>query len=254
MLVSLAVADAALAEVGESWTELLSRKVAGPVAWAALIEQHQRRVVVALLARGIGVEQAKELAQEAWLRLMLRHRAGKLTQLRLPGLAIKQALFLAKDQARKRWRTTSLQAPSMSGSDPANGGAATLSDSTAGWDLEDQLVARSELRRVQRVIADSSPRARRVFRLLHGQPPMTQSHPRHAPRASWRRAESRFSPAAAAFPRAGSPGRIGSAGGRPSRRVQRDASTAFRTPSSAGPSGSDSLGRRARPERSRVRA
>src|SRR5438045_1493857 len=95
--VGTAVAD----DVGES-----ERALAGPAsveqaalggdveAWAALIGRHNHKIVVALLARGIALEEARELAQETWLRLMQQQRTGKLAQLTLPGLAIVQAGYL----------------------------------------------------------------------------------------------------------------------------------------------------------------
>src|SRR5688500_4859484 len=65
-----------------------------PRGWARLIERHDHRVVVSLLARGVPLDRAKELAQETWLRLIENQRAGRLPALSLPGLAIVQAGFL----------------------------------------------------------------------------------------------------------------------------------------------------------------
>jgi len=167
MLMPLAVgADAASAtDGGELFWELLggapatSRAEEG-VPWGALIRRHERRVVVALLARGVPLERAKELTQEAWLRLMVRHRAGKLRQLQLPGVAIKQAIFLAKDQSRRQRRQLPLTA---------------AAEAASHCDVERQIFAREELRCIERMVASSSPRARRVFQLLHGPRPKTQT-------------------------------------------------------------------------------
>ena len=46
------------------------------VPWDELMRRHGRRVVVALVSRGIPLERAKELAQDAWMRVIDRHRAG----------------------------------------------------------------------------------------------------------------------------------------------------------------------------------
>ncbi|MGD0528051.1 MAG: hypothetical protein ABSE49_23155, partial [Polyangiaceae bacterium] len=63
-------------------------------AWSALVQRHNHRVVVALLARGVRVDKAKDIAQEAWMRLVEQQRQGRLERLQLPGLAIAQATFL----------------------------------------------------------------------------------------------------------------------------------------------------------------
>jgi RNA polymerase sigma-70 factor (ECF subfamily) len=87
-------------QVGEE--DLSQRALAGDRrAWDALIARHHRRVVVSLLARGIRVDRAHELAQEAWTRLIQQQQRGLLTELRLPNLAITQAAFLAADDARR---------------------------------------------------------------------------------------------------------------------------------------------------------
>src|SRR5262245_60462429 len=67
-------------------------------AWSWLIARHDHRVVVALLARGVPLDRARELAQETWLRLMQSQREGRLRELSLPGLAITQARFLAANE------------------------------------------------------------------------------------------------------------------------------------------------------------
>ena len=71
-------------------------------AWNALVRQHDRRVFVSLLAKGVSPPLARELAQETWIRLIEQQRAGKLTELRLPGLAVVQADFLWRTQRRKK--------------------------------------------------------------------------------------------------------------------------------------------------------
>src|SRR5262245_35637441 len=65
-------------ERGEGGSRSIAeRALGGDVdAWNALIARHNRRVIVSLLARGMSVERAKDIAQEAWLRLVEQQRAG----------------------------------------------------------------------------------------------------------------------------------------------------------------------------------
>ena len=123
-------------------------------AWNALVAKHNQRVVVALLGRGLGIERAKDIAQEAWLRLLEQQRAGKLRELRLPQLAITQATFLALDDARKNGRTLAL-AEGFDAADPSP--------------LPSQkLIGEEQLARAQRVLPQCSPSARKVFSLVYG--------------------------------------------------------------------------------------
>src|SRR5262245_44923304 len=72
-----------------------------PPDWDALIAAHGRRVIVAFLGHGVPIDRAKEIAQDTWAKLMERHAHGALSELKLPGLAITQALFFARDEARR---------------------------------------------------------------------------------------------------------------------------------------------------------
>jgi DNA-directed RNA polymerase specialized sigma24 family protein len=86
--------------------DLSSRAASGDrEAWQALVAIHDRRVIVSLLARGVPLDRARDLAQETWARLWEQNREGKLSRLELPGLAVRQAAFLAADEARRRART-----------------------------------------------------------------------------------------------------------------------------------------------------
>jgi len=123
-------------------------------AWAALIQRHDHRVIVALLARGVRLERARELAQETWLRLMERQRAGRLPALTLPGLAIVQAGFLAANDRRRP-----LHEPWPSELEP-------VSRETA----EDAAIARQRLELLGRALAACPPGARRVFELVYDHP------------------------------------------------------------------------------------
>jgi RNA polymerase sigma factor (sigma-70 family) len=90
-------------ELTQAMTPPLSR---GRVAWQEEIARHGHRVVVALVARRIPPQQARDLAQEAWTRLIEREDA--LGRIELPGLVIQQALFLARDEARSERRQQAL--------------------------------------------------------------------------------------------------------------------------------------------------
>ena len=130
------------------------------VDWQAAIAQHGRRVVVALLARGVALERARELAQETWLRLMERHREGRLREVKLPGLAIAQALFLAQDDARKE-RVRS------GGAGPASAGTESVFPAAS---VEQALIDRQALSRAAGALAGCSPAARRVFDFCYRNP------------------------------------------------------------------------------------
>lgn len=89
----------------------------GP-AWSALVERHTHRVCVALLADGLGLDDARELVQATWALLWEKHRAGELPRLELPGLAISQARFLAMTHRRRSARAVD-EVPEEAGPSPA---------------------------------------------------------------------------------------------------------------------------------------
>jgi RNA polymerase sigma-70 factor (ECF subfamily) len=143
------------AQEAETTHDLPTRALQGDeAAWNALVAKHNHKVVVALLARGLPVERAKDIAQEAWLRLLEQQRAGKLRELKLPALAITQATFLSLDEARKDGRTTAL-AEGFDAADPR-----PLS--------EERLIGEEQLARAKRLLSKCSPSARQVFTLVYG--------------------------------------------------------------------------------------
>jgi RNA polymerase sigma factor (sigma-70 family) len=123
-------------------------------AWAALIKRHDHKVVVALLARGVLLERARELAQETWLRLMEQQRLGRLGELTLPGLAIVQAGFLAANDRRR-----SALPPGLTDVAPAPGPSA-----------EDTVIGRQRLALLGQALASCPPGARRVFMEVYDHP------------------------------------------------------------------------------------
>jgi RNA polymerase sigma-70 factor (ECF subfamily) len=128
-------------------------------AWNALVHKHNHRVVLALLARGVRVDRAKDIAQEAWMRLVEQQRLGRLDRLVLPGLAITQASFLAMEAARRE-ATTSRHQPI----DEAI--AAAVVDPRD--DAESRLLTEERVGRAVEVLSRCGPSAREVFRLAYG--------------------------------------------------------------------------------------
>jgi RNA polymerase sigma factor (sigma-70 family) len=137
---------------------LARRALAGErAAWDALVSRYHHRVVVSLLARGIRVDRAHELAQETWARLIQQQQKGMLTELRLPQLALAQAAFLAADEAR-RVRRESLA-----------GAVEELPESHHPVDpsvsAERRLLSEEQLSRAQAALQQCSASAQRVFQL-----------------------------------------------------------------------------------------
>jgi DNA-directed RNA polymerase specialized sigma24 family protein len=122
-------------------------------AWTALIKRHDHKVVVALLARGVVLERARELAQETWLRLMEQQRLGRLAELTLPGLAIVQAGFLA---ANDRRRPAAEPWP--------------LQVAAGGPSAEDTAIGRQRLALLADALAACPAGARRVFMEVYDHP------------------------------------------------------------------------------------
>lgn len=137
---------------------LARRALAGDrSAWDALVARHHRRVVVSLLARGVRVDRAHELAQETWARLIQQQQRGLLTELRLPNLALTQAAFLAADDARRARRES------------IAGAVEELPERQHPVDpsvsAERRLLSEEQLSRAHAALAQVSPSARSVFLL-----------------------------------------------------------------------------------------
>ncbi len=142
---------------------LCARALEGDTAaWNLLVAKHDHRVVVSLLARGVRIDRAKDIAQEAWIRLIEQQRAGRLSHLQLPGLAVAQAAFLSLEAARRDGsRGESLAVDADSGRM-----ATDLVDPAA--DAETRLLTGERVERAERVLATFAPNARDVFRLTYG--------------------------------------------------------------------------------------
>jgi RNA polymerase sigma-70 factor (ECF subfamily) len=126
-------------------------------AWHTLIARHQRRVVVSLLARGIPLDHAQDIANEAWMRLIEQQREGRLDALELPGLAVKQALFLALEQGRRERARRAA---------PLEEGAGDVYDPAA--DPERRALSREALGRAYAALVGCAHHARETFALVYG--------------------------------------------------------------------------------------
>jgi RNA polymerase sigma-70 factor (ECF subfamily) len=116
--------------------------------------------MLSLLAHGVLPAQAKEMAQEAWLRLITQADAKKLDRLELPGLAIRQALFLARSEARK---------PGQS-NQPLEDAPEAATDSP-----EELFFDRERLQKAHDRLQDLAPSARAVFERLYGDPQLSHA-------------------------------------------------------------------------------
>jgi RNA polymerase sigma-70 factor (ECF subfamily) len=134
-------------------------------AWNALVTKHDHRVVVSLLARGVRLDRAKDIAQEAWIRLVEQQRAGRLSHLVLPGLAIAQAAFLSLEAARRDVRGEALLPLVPLEADGVRL-ATDLVDPAA--DAETRLLTSERIARAEKVLGGFAPNAREVFRLAYG--------------------------------------------------------------------------------------
>lgn len=138
-------------------------------AWSALIARHNRKVVVALLARGVAIEQAKDLAQETWLRLIESQRAGRLSSLSLPGLAIVQAGYLLRN-AQRAEGTRGPAALRDADIDADCDGAASPDPEPLA---EERVLQRDRVQRVAGALATCPPSARRVFEFVYDHPELS---------------------------------------------------------------------------------
>jgi RNA polymerase sigma-70 factor (ECF subfamily) len=125
-------------------------------AWNTLVARHNHRLVVALVGQGVPAARAREVAQEAWLRLIRQAQAQRLDRLELPGLVIRQALFLARSEARRE--------RALPADEPAPVESAEAS-----------YLSRERLAGAQAVLATCSRSAQKVFSLLYAEPHLTHA-------------------------------------------------------------------------------
>ncbi|MBL8910752.1 MAG: sigma-70 family RNA polymerase sigma factor [Archangium sp.] len=70
--------------------------------WKAAVAEHDHRLVLSLLAAGLRLDEARDVAQEAWMRVMESAAAGRLERIELPGLVLRQASFIVTDRVRMK--------------------------------------------------------------------------------------------------------------------------------------------------------
>ena len=133
-------------------------------AWDEIIRRHTHRVVVVLLARGVPLDVAEELTQEAWLRLVQQQRAGHLHTLQFPGLAIAQARWLAMEANRSRARREAIAGAPMS----LHAQPQALEITDPALDPEQRTQQRQLLEAVQKELRRCPPRAQQIFRAVYG--------------------------------------------------------------------------------------
>ena len=122
-----------------------------PCDWNLQVSAHNRRVIVALLARGHSLADAKDIAQDAWARVYEKWEAGKLRRLELPGLVIRQALFLGADARRAARRRPVVELDEL------------RREATKETTADAKLLATEELGRAREAFESCSPRAQEIF-------------------------------------------------------------------------------------------
>lgn len=126
-------------------------------AWDEAVRKHGRRVVVSLLAMGLSLDEAEEIANRAWARIFEQHRKNKFERVELPGLVIRQARFFALDLMRQSARA-----------DRLHGAADRTPDPLA--DPERRLLTKEQLARAAEVIGGMNEKSQRVFRIVYQNP------------------------------------------------------------------------------------
>jgi RNA polymerase sigma-70 factor (ECF subfamily) len=125
-------------------------------AWNTLIRRHERRVVLSLVAAGVPAAQAREFAQDAWLRLINQVSNGRVEFLQLPGLVVRQALYLANSARRK-----------LEGQPP---------EPEATADSPEALyMTRERLAQARAKVEGLNASARNVFAMIYGEPQLSHA-------------------------------------------------------------------------------
>jgi RNA polymerase sigma-70 factor (ECF subfamily) len=128
-----------------------------PDDWERHIRRYGHEVILSLLALGLPIDKAEEIAQAAWTKLLSQHKAGRLSEIRLPGLAITQARFLAMDYLRREGRTEALDSadhhPNLEAGPSSNPQRTAL--------------ARSEVALALTALGTCSQNGQRIFKLFY---------------------------------------------------------------------------------------
>lgn len=118
--------------------------------WKKAVAEHDHRLIISLLAAGLRLDEARDVAQEAWLRLIEAASTGRLESVELPGLVIRQASFIVADRSRARRLRP-------------QGALREAESHPSAQDVEAQSHARQLLETVRLELAVVSPRAQSVF-------------------------------------------------------------------------------------------
>lgn len=118
--------------------------------WKQAVAEHDHPLIISLLAAGLRLDEARDVAQEAWLRVMESAAAGRLERFELPGLVIRQASFIVADRQRARRLRVSAPVHEVEGL-------------SAAETAEGPTQARELLALVTAELATATPRARGVF-------------------------------------------------------------------------------------------
>ena len=114
--------------------------------WKDAVAAHDHKLIISLLAAGLRLDEARDVAQEAWLRLI--QNGARLERIELPGLVIRQASFIVADRHRaRRHQVEAHEADSLTSPETAEG----------------HTHARELLSAVNAELATATPRARDVF-------------------------------------------------------------------------------------------
>lgn len=132
--------------------------------WPACVRAHTHTVVLGLVANGAPLDQAQELAHEAFARLFEQWAVGRLTELDFPGLAMRQAMFLLAER-RRSTRTTQQRAADL---DEA------VELPMPGASAEETLCAMQALEAANAALAQCSVRERAVLGAVLAAPDVPQ--------------------------------------------------------------------------------
>lgn len=121
-------------------------------AWERLFRAHGRRVEVALLAKGVPLQAARDATQAAWLKMLEQVERGTLKELRLPAYAI----TLARNLSIDAWRKGRFESPTADG--------AVLERRLSGaTDLQELAISRQQLDCMRSRLETCSARKQRIF-------------------------------------------------------------------------------------------
>ncbi len=129
-------------------------------------DAHQHTVILALLANGVRLDEARELAHDAWARIFEQATTTeRLESLELPGLVIRQALYLLIE-SRRRTNTKARR-------DGALDEATEVADRHPS--PEETVAGRQLLESVEAALAATSPRAQSVMSAVISGPDVLHS-------------------------------------------------------------------------------